>query len=286
MVYANRPPRAQSRLPPRTDYSSQDYQDYQDHQDYQDYQDYQDDDDAYYLPAYSRPPLPPQQSSGSFRRRPKPLPQDQGHLHFYHRHRDDRDGWAPSGPNPDFAPQPPRRQSSTTTNSTSDYSARPRIRRGRSSSASRVARGKSSSPRRHTTPLPTAPSIPQLSLSERETLVRQRLQSTFETYVFNTLPTHLLRVTDMTLVARNEIWETFKPRIESLSDSHLAKLLLEQDEEARKLGVSVIDPQVLAPFVSPWSTSYLRGILTSRHKDQVYSRDDQLCHLFPSMGQQ
>lgn len=60
----------------------------------------------------------------------------------------------------------------------------------------------------------------------------------------------------MTLVTRNEVWETFKPRVEALSDSHLARLLLEQDEEARKLGISVIDPQVHAPFVSPRSSSY------------------------------
>ena len=104
-----------------------------------------------------------------------------------------------------------------------------------------------------------APNSPQPTLSERETPARQRLQTTFETYVFNTLPTHLIRVTDMTLVTRNRMWETFKPRIESLSDSHIAKLLLEQDEEARKLGVSVADPEVLAPFVSSWFTSHCRG---------------------------
>ena len=129
----------------------------------------------------------------------------------------------------------------------------------RSSSATSIARSKSCSPRRHATPLTTAPSIPQLTLSERETLARQRLQTTFETYVFNTLPTQLVRVTDMTLVTRNGMWETFKPRIESLSDSHIAKLLLKQDEEARKLVVSVADPEVLAPFVSSWFTSHCRG---------------------------
>lgn len=264
MSYANYPHWSQTRSPPRNDYP--------------------DDDDAYYTPAYSRPPPPPQQAPAMSRRRPNPPPQDPGHHHFYRRHRDDRDGWAPPGPSPDFGPQPARRQSSTTTNSTSDYGIHPRVRRGRSSSASRAVRSKSSSPRRHTAPLPSAPSIPQLSLSERETLARQRLQTTFETYVFNTLPTHLLRVTDMTLVSRNEVWETFKPRIDFLSDSHLAKLLLEQDEEARKLGVSVIDPQVLAPFVSPCSRSYA-GILTSCRKERVHSDDDQLRHLFPSMGQ-
>ena len=231
-----------------------------------------DDDDPYYAPAYAeyaRPPPgppPPQQTPASSRRRLNPLPQDPGPLHFYHRHRDDRDSWPSPGPTPDAAPQSSRRQSSTSTNNTSDYGVpRPRTqaRRARSSSATRIARSKSCSPRRHATPLPTAPSIPQLSLSERETLTRQRLQTTFETYVFNTLPTHLIRVTDMTLVTRNEIWETFKSRIESPSDSHLAKLLLEQDEEARKLGVSVIDPEVLTPFVSPWSSSHSRGVLTS-----------------------
>ncbi|KAG8213353.1 hypothetical protein J3R82DRAFT_11839 [Butyriboletus roseoflavus] len=258
MLYPNHQHRSQSRHPPRTDY-----------------QDYQDDDDAYYLPTYSRPP--PQQSAGSSRRRPNPLPKDPGHIHFYHRHRDDRDSWAPSGPNPDLAPQPPRRQSSTTTNSTSDYGVHPRSRRGRSSSASRVARSKSSSPRRHATPLPTAPSLPQPSLSERETLVRQRLQTTFETYVFNTLPTHLLRVTDMTLVARNEVWEMFKPRIESLSDSHLAKLLLEQDEEARRLGVSVIDPQVLAPF-----TKYIRAMISFATFSHRWDNGEPLFHELPS----
>lgn len=203
--------------------------------------DYPDDDrdDAYY---YARPP--PQQAPPPARRR---LPQDR---HIYHRHRDDRDGWATPNPTPDVLPQPPRRQASTTTtNSTSDYAPRQRTRRGRSSSAPRNARNQSCSPRRHATPLPTAPPIPQPSLSERETLARQRLQSTFETYIFNTLPTHLLRITDMTLVTRNEVWEAFKPRIEALSDSHLAKLLLEQDEVARNLGVSVIDPEVIAPFV-------------------------------------
>lgn len=84
----------------------------------------------------------------------------------------------------------------------------------------------------------------------------------------------------MTLVTRNEMWEAFKPRIESLSDSHLAKLLLEQDEEARKLGVSVVDPEILAPFVSLRSSLYCVGILTAR-KDGVCSIDDQLRRLFP-----
>lgn len=237
-----------------------------------------DDDDGYYASAYQRPP---QQAPASSRRRPNPLPQDTPH-HFYHRHRDDRDAWT-TGPGPDIvSPQPARRQSSTTTNSTSDYSVRPRSRHGRSSSTSRVARSKSeSSPRRHATPLPTAQSIPQPSLSEREALARQRLRTTFETYVFNTLPTHLIRVADMTLVTRNDVWETFKPRVESLSDSHLAKLLLEQDEEARKLGVSVMDPEVLAPFVSLSCTFFSSWILTPCGKDRVHSVDDQLRHLFP-----
>lgn len=85
----------------------------------------------------------------------------------------------------------------------------------------------------------------------------------------------------MTLVTRNEVWETFKPRVESPSDSHLAKLLLEQDEEARKLGVSVLDPEVLAPFVSRSCSFDSLEILISCPKDRVYSDNDQLCHLFP-----
>ncbi|KAH0832979.1 hypothetical protein J3R83DRAFT_11957 [Lanmaoa asiatica] len=234
MLYTNYPHRGQSRLPSRTDYP--------------------DDDDAYYTPPYTRPPSLPQQAPGSSRRRPNPLPPDPGHFHLYHRHRDDRDGWAPPGPNPD-APQPPRRQSSTATNSTSDYGVHPRTRRGRSSSASRAARSKSSSPRRHATTLPTAPSIPQLSLSERETLTRQH----------------------MTLVTRNEVWETFKPRIESLSDSHLAKLLLEQDEEARKLGVSVIDPEVVAPF-----TEHIRAMISFAIFSHRWGNGEPLFHELPS----
>lgn len=208
---------------------------------------YQDDDDPYYPPSYQRPT----QTAPSPRRRQNP--QETTSFHPFHRHRDDRDAWPAPGPGPDPAPpQPPRRQPSTATaTSTSDYSTRPRSRCGRSSSTTRATRSKSTSPRRHATPLSTSPPIPQLSLSDRETLVRQRLRTTFESYVFSTLPTHLLRVTDMTLVTRNEVWDTLKPRIESVSDSHLAKLLLEQDEEARKLGVSVLDPEVLAPFVSP-----------------------------------
>ncbi|KAF8126970.1 hypothetical protein EV363DRAFT_1346771, partial [Boletus edulis] len=231
------------------------------------YTDYPDNDDPYYHP---RPPPPPQQApQSSSRRRPV---QDPNYHHFYHRHRDDR---ATPSPAPDVAPHLSRRQSSTTTNGTSDYGIRPRIRR--SGSAARINRSKSTSPRRHASPLPTAPPILQPSLSERETLVRQRLQTTFETYVFNTLPTHLLRVTDMTLVTRNEMWETFKPRIESLSDSHLAKLLLEQDEEARKLGVSVIDPEVLAPF-----TEYVRSMISFAIFSHRWGNGEPLFHELPS----
>ncbi|KAG6374445.1 hypothetical protein JVT61DRAFT_4484 [Boletus reticuloceps] len=217
------------------------------------YTDYPDNDDPYYHP---RPPPPPQQApQSSSRRRPV---QDPNYHHLYHRHRDDR---ATPSPAPNVAPHLSRRQSSTTTNGTSDYAYAHAF----------VAAA----------PLPgsieATPPIPQPSLSERETLVRQRLQTTFETYVFNTLPTHLLRVTDMTLVTRNEMWETFKPRIESLSDSHLAKLLLEQDEEARKLGVSVIDQEVLAPF-----TEYVRSMISFAIFSHRWGNGEPLFHELPS----
>ena len=241
---------------------------------------YQDDDEpsGYYSPtAYQRS----QQSAPPPRRRPNPVQQDPTH-HFYPRHREDRDSWPTSSFPPDILPsQPPRRQPSTATNSTSDYSTRPR---SRCASVTRGTRSKSTSPRRHAAPLSTAPPIPQPSVSERETLVRQRLRTTFETYVFNTLPTHLLRITDMVLLTRNEIWDIFRPRIESLSDTHLARLLLEQDEEARRLGLSVLDPEVLAPFVSPMKHLF-HGILTLRHQDGVYPNHVQLRHLFPQTEQ-
>ncbi|KAG9314933.1 hypothetical protein JVU11DRAFT_4041 [Chiua virens] len=226
--------------------------------------DYPDDDDAYYNPSntYSRPP-PPQQTNlnGSSRRRQNHIPQDTGSFHVYHRHRDDWD----SRSQPSFRGVRPLQRRVTGQNT--EYASAPVV--GEAAPRAGI-RSKSTSPpgRRHATPLPTAPSIPQLSLSERETLARQRIQTTFETYVFNTVPTHLLRIADMTLVTRNEIWETFKPRIESLSDSHLATLVLEQDEEARKLGISVTDPEVLAPFVSSWCFPCSSGMLTSPAKTE------------------
>ncbi|KIJ58472.1 hypothetical protein HYDPIDRAFT_44454 [Hydnomerulius pinastri MD-312] len=45
----------------------------------------------------------------------------------------------------------------------------------------------------------------------------QLLLDAFDRYIYNDLPTHLLRISDMTLVTRDEIWEIFQPKIKAIA---------------------------------------------------------------------
>jgi len=70
-----------------------------------------------------------------------------------------------------------------------------------------------------------APHTPQLQEAEVNQLsVRQQLLDYVDEYIFNNIPTHLLRMSDMKLVTRNEIWETVRPRIEADIDAALTEL--------------------------------------------------------------
>ncbi|KIJ58653.1 hypothetical protein HYDPIDRAFT_33668 [Hydnomerulius pinastri MD-312] len=53
--------------------------------------------------------------------------------------------------------------------------------------------------------------------------VRERLLEYFKQYASNALPTHLLRVKDMRLATRDEIWEEISPQLEKISDAELKK---------------------------------------------------------------
>ncbi|KAF9220602.1 hypothetical protein BS17DRAFT_786804 [Gyrodon lividus] len=69
------------------------------------------------------------------------------------------------------------------------------------------------------------------SLSE----ARQSLQDAFDQYVFNDIPAHLLRTSDMRIVTREEIWETFRCKIEAIEDADIEQW---REISRRKLLVS------------------------------------------------
>lgn len=56
---------------------------------------------------------------------------------------------------------------------------------------------------------------------------RQQLIEACVDYVFNSLPTHLLRLVDTTIVTRNEIWDGERSRIENILDEELGELRYE-----------------------------------------------------------
>ncbi|KAH0828108.1 hypothetical protein J3R83DRAFT_3778 [Lanmaoa asiatica] len=56
---------------------------------------------------------------------------------------------------------------------------------------------------------------------------RQHLIETCVDYVFNSLPTHLLRIADMSIVTRNEIWDAERSQIEDILDKELGELRYE-----------------------------------------------------------
>lgn len=56
---------------------------------------------------------------------------------------------------------------------------------------------------------------------------RQQLVEACIDHVFNSLPTHLLRITDMTIVTRNEIWDAERSQIENILDENLGELRYE-----------------------------------------------------------
>ena len=56
---------------------------------------------------------------------------------------------------------------------------------------------------------------------------RQQLIEACIDYVFNSLPTHLVRIADMTIVTRNEIWEAERSRIENVLDDELREMRYE-----------------------------------------------------------
>lgn len=56
---------------------------------------------------------------------------------------------------------------------------------------------------------------------------RQQLVEACVDYVFNSLPTHLVRIADMTIVTRNEIWDAERSSIENILDEELKDLRYE-----------------------------------------------------------
>ena len=50
-------------------------------------------------------------------------------------------------------------------------------------------------------------------------IIRERLLDACENYVNNNLPTHLIRVADMTLVARNDFWDSNRLDVSRRVDS-------------------------------------------------------------------
>ena len=56
---------------------------------------------------------------------------------------------------------------------------------------------------------------------------RRQLVEACVDYVFNSLPTHLVRIADMTIVTRNEIWDAERSRIENLLDGELSSIRYE-----------------------------------------------------------
>lgn len=60
---------------------------------------------------------------------------------------------------------------------------------------------------------------------------RQHLAETCVDHVFNSLPTHLLRIADMAIVTRNEIWDAERLRIENILDEELGELQYEYSKE-------------------------------------------------------
>ncbi|KIJ58275.1 hypothetical protein HYDPIDRAFT_34346 [Hydnomerulius pinastri MD-312] len=62
-------------------------------------------------------------------------------------------------------------------------------------------------------------------LQEEVSTERQLLLDAFDNYVYNNLPTHLLRISDMTLVTRGEIWDMFQPKMKAVTDTDIEKAL-------------------------------------------------------------
>ncbi|KIK99527.1 hypothetical protein PAXRUDRAFT_30473 [Paxillus rubicundulus Ve08.2h10] len=72
---------------------------------------------------------------------------------------------------------------------------------------------------------PFALHSPQLQDAEVNRLsIRQQLLDYVDEYIFNNIPTHLLRMSDMKLATRNEIWEAVRPKIEADVDAALTEL--------------------------------------------------------------
>ncbi|KIJ62408.1 hypothetical protein HYDPIDRAFT_114504 [Hydnomerulius pinastri MD-312] len=65
----------------------------------------------------------------------------------------------------------------------------------------------------------TVPKKKSFACHDEVSTARQLLLDAFDRYVYNHLPTHLLRISDMTLVTRDEIWEVFQPKINAITDA-------------------------------------------------------------------
>jgi len=89
---------------------------------------------------------------------------------------------------------------------------------------------------------------------------RQQLVEACVDYVFNSLPTHLVRIADMTIVTRNEIWDAERSWIENILDDELRDL---RYEYSKSLG---------------W---HFTGFLERRG---VCERPLQICNLLAPMG--
>ncbi|KIJ64203.1 hypothetical protein HYDPIDRAFT_154529 [Hydnomerulius pinastri MD-312] len=74
-------------------------------------------------------------------------------------------------------------------------------------------------PHRAYTPLSGRPASDAPNLISR----REQLQDALDDYVFNDLPTYLIRIRDKKLVTRDEIREAFRPQLEAISDEELRK---------------------------------------------------------------
>ena len=110
----------------------------------------------------------------------------------------------------------------------------------------------------------------QPELENAVSVKRSQLLNALSQHVFNDLPTHLIRIHDMKLLSRTDLWEDLRVTIQGLSNADL--LALQSPKVCILFGFRSYMIHIYD--VGPDHTSLAGGRPNTR----------QICHLFASLG--
>jgi hypothetical protein len=126
--------------------------------------------------------------------------------------------------------------------------------------------------------------------------IREFCLGYFDNYVYNELPTHLIRISDMKLLSRNDIWGDLRPHVESMAifdgdedEKEEGEDEDEEDEESEDEDEDEDEDEeeaIWAYYKVASSCTRLFSLLTFKSSTVAHPQTPEICDTFTSMEQQ